>query len=554
MKDIVSTILIGGRAGEGVKKAAQVLANLLCSSGKHVCQADDYQSLIRGGHNFSLVSFSAEPVYCAHHDCDLIICFDQRSVDEHRARLKDGGLLFFNSDEAKCDGGIPIPMNSIMKRHYHGPANVSLASLAIFGALTGLSSEQMSAEISKQYKREVDENTAFAKEIYQLVKNRVSWGLDFSLNIPYRFISGNQGIIQGAWKAGLDFYYGYPMTPASSLLHYAALKQESHGIQAIHAESELAAANMALGTALAGCRVAVGSSGGGFALMQEAFSAAGMVEAPVLFILSSRPGPATGVSTYTAQEDLFMALSQGHGEFDRVVACPDSISRAMTLAAELMSIAWKYQIPTLLLTDKELSEGSANISLPQQTCPAAEPVLGEPGPEYKRYRITEDGVSPLCFPGSSLAPNSVIKYSTHEHQEMGYRTDKAPIITAMKEKRARKAAGIKASCAGYPMVSEYGEGELLIFAYGSTVLELREAQKYCSVPFKIVAPIYLEPFPSEELAGYKNAQVVVVEHSQYSQFARFLSQNLGVELIKNINKYDGRPFDPKELARLIEEL
>ena len=550
MTERTFTALVGGKAGEGVKKAAQVIAGVFCSRGLHACQDDDYQSLIKGGHNFSIVTAGDSEIYCVQQNWDLLICFDQRSVDEHVSRLRDGGLLYYNSDEANCEHGCGLPMNALMKKHYHGPANVSMAAVAILAAVTQMSKDMLGELIVNQYKREISENIAYAYDIYDLVEQRVdllSWD---AAPLASRFISGNQAIILGAWKAGLDMYYGYPMTPASSLLHYAALKQDSLAIQAIHAESELAAVNMALGSALAGCRVAVGSSGGGFALMQEAFSAAGMVEAPLLCILSSRPGPATGVSTYTAQEDLWFSLFQGHGEFNRIVATPDSVSRALGLSAELLSLAWEFQVPAILLTEKLLSEGMTDLRYSDESLPEADPHGGQPGSAYKRYSDTESGVSPLLFPGSQSSPEAVIKWSTHEHLESGLRTDKADEIVYMKDKRQKKAAGIEAACSRYQTFSEYGDGETIIFAYGSTVLELREAMKYCPESFRIVAPIYLEPFP-EGLAKFRGVSAIVVEHSSTDQFARFLQWKLDIKVHTAIRKYDGRAFDPNDLAKQI---
>lgn len=555
MDNAVYTILIGGRAGEGVKKAAQVIANIFCSHGFSVCQDDDYQSLIRGGHNFSIVSVSAdEEVYLAHSEVDLLICFDQRSVDEHKDRLKAGGLLFYNSDEASFEGGHPISMNQLKKKHYKGAANVSVAAVAIFCAVSSLDASYLEEQISSQFKGDIEQNVGYASEVFSLVSSRSDLVIETQIQSNKRMISGNQAIIQGAWNAGLDAYYSYPMTPASSLLHYAALKQESLGIITVHAESELAAINMAIGSVMAGIKVAVGTSGGGFALMQEGFSAAGMVEAPLLCILSSRPGPATGVSTYTAQEDLFFALHPGHGEFARIVASPISIERALTLAAELLILAWQTQSPVILLTEKQLSEQMCDIDLSCQDCENASPLKGVASEAYQRYQLTDSGVSPLCFPGSDLSPQTMLKWHTHEHLENGVRTDRAEEMMAMKEKRARKYQTIKEACAKYQMYEEFGDGGELIFAYGSTVLELREALKYTSKRFKIIAPIYLEPFPEELVTKYRQAKAIVVEHSLNNSFAKFLQEKLDFSQMKTINKYDGRLFDPFKLAKLLDEV
>lgn len=555
MNNAIYTILVGGRAGEGVKKTAQVVANIFCSHGFSVCQDDDYQSLIKGGHNFSLVSVSkTEKVYVAHSDVDILICFDQLSVDQHQHRLKEGGILFYNSDEANYDAGYALPMKQLMQKHYSMESNVSLAAVAVICAIAKLGLSYLEELINAQYKRNIAENVSYARVIYSLVDVDFDLPIDSSIQNSRRMISGNQAIIQGAWNAGLDAYYSYPMTPASSLLHYAAIKQDTLDIITVHAESELAAINMALGSVMAGIRVAVGTSGGGFALMQEGFSAAGMLEAPLLCILSSRPGPATGVSTYTAQEDLFFALHAGHGEFARIVASPTSIEGALGLAAELLILAWQHQTPVILLTEKQLSEQMCDIDLGCHNCESAREIKAEPSAQYQRYQITESGVSPLCFPGSDLSPEAVIKWHTHEHIESGVRTDKADEIMLMKEKRARKYQTIQAACSKYQMYEEYGNGETLVFAYGSTVLELKEALKYTQKSYKIVAPIYLEPFPQELVNRYGRAKAIVVEHSIHNPFGRFLQDKLQLSLIKTIQKYDGRLFDPKKLAKQLDEV
>lgn len=551
MKSETYSILVGGKAGEGVKKAAQVIGAILCAQGRYVVQYDDYQSLIRGGHNFSVITSSVDQVYATYESFDLIICFDQRSVDEHLTQLKEGGLLFFNSDSAVSEQGIPLPLDTLMKRYYSAPTNVSLAATAVFCAVMRLPIDFMDSIISVQYKHNALENIAYSHAIYDLVDRNNDLLTPVKQSVKYRFLSGNQVIALGAWAAGLDFYFGYPMTPASSLLHFIASKQESHQIYTVHAESELAAINMAIGAAVAGCRSAVGSSGGGFALMQEAFSLAGMVEAPLLCVLSSRPGPSTGVSTYTAQEDLWFALHQGHGEFPRVVASPDCFERAFSLAAELLALAWLAQTPVILLTEKQLSEGMMKVDLDYQSLADADMPDIAVGEDYQRYAITESGVSPLAFPGDQ--PGAVCKWNSNEHQPFGLRTDKAAEIVAMKEKRFRKGQFLSAATQAYQRVAEYGEGENLVFAYGSTVLELREALKHCLVPCKIISLIYLEPFPIHELLPYRGQKAIVVEHCISGMFADFLRQNLSLDVIQTVLKYDGRPWDPIDLAKRLEE-
>ena len=304
--------------------------------------------------------------------------------------------------------------------------------------------------------------------------------------------------------------------------------------------------------------------------MQEAYSLAGMVEAPVLFVISSRPAPATGVSTYTAQEDLYFALNQGHGEFPRIVASPDSFERAFTLAAELMDLAWEVQTPVILLTEKHLSECSVDINVEAASCCLSETShivetascclsvnqhqddVTTLATTYQRYQLTASGVSPLRHPGrENCSDADVIKWNSHEHLESGLRTDGAEAIVEMKDKRNRKAVTVDNATQRYNRVNEYGAGDRLVFAYGSTALELREAMKY--LDFKLIVPIYLEPFPYAELECYRGCSAVIVEHASRPNFAEFLSHKLNIKSISNVLRYDGRPFCATELVTILKE-
>lgn len=565
---MVYSILIGGKAGLGIKKAAQVIATTLLHDGWHVFQQDDYQSLIKGGHNFSIVSFGTEPVNTGYSRVNLIISLDKRSATEHENDLLDdspGCYHIYNADDApdgfadKDGRHISIPLDSLLKQLSSSGSVVSMAAIAIAFSWLGWDADKMQNTIKKEYKRDREENIQYAIHVFSIaVTHNINSGLARLANHPKpksRLLSGNQAIALGAWAAGLDFYYAYPMTPASSILHYLALKQSTHHIYAIHAESELAAANMAIGSIVAGAKTAVGSSGGGFALMQEAFSLAGMVEAPLLCILASRPGPATGVSTYTAQEDLAFALHQGHGEFGRVVAAPDSIERAYSLSAELLCLAWEYQSPVILLSDKHLSESSIDFEQ-FSSVPFADDytIMANDNNDYTRYSDTEDGVSPLLFPGSdNVDDDTVIKWNSHEHVAQGLRTDKARDMIIQKDKRNRKSHNLHLATKRYKRVNIYGDRGTPVFAYGSSVMELLEARKYCRKDFRIVSLVYLLPFPQDELNSFASNKALVLEHNSTGSFATYLQQHLSLEIVNRILRYDGRPFDPKELAALLEE-
>jgi 2-oxoglutarate ferredoxin oxidoreductase subunit alpha len=334
------------------------------------------------------------------------------------------------------------------------------------------------------------------------------------------------------------------MTPSSSILHYLAKKAKNYGIKVVQPENEIAVINMALGSAYAGKRTAVGTSGGGFALMQEGFSMAGMTENPIVAVESQRPGPSTGVPTYTSQADLNFLLNAGHGEFPKIVVAPGTPDQAFYKAAELLNLVWKYQVPGILISDKNLSENWKNVVLDENKIKKMKLKLFEGG-EYKRYKITEDGISPLAFPGTE---NVVVKSSSYEHDEYGITTEEPRMIAKMQEKRFAKLKYIEEELENLETVKVYGEGENVIVTWGSSIGAVLEATKKLN-NVKIVQILYLSPFPKkkvmEELMGCKN--IVGVEANFIGQLCDLISAKTGIVINKRILKYDSREFDPSDL-------
>ncbi|MEF8832672.1 MAG: 2-oxoacid:acceptor oxidoreductase family protein, partial [Candidatus Thermoplasmatota archaeon] len=390
----VFTYIVGGKAGEGVKKAGSAAANLFSKMGRRTFKMDDYQSLIRGGHNFSAVSTSKDEVYSHYMQADLIVNLDDRSYDLHKEHLRDEGLMVYNEGDTENGKGIGLPIDEIADDYSKSDLIKGVAGISVLSAVIGFEKEELEKLIEREYSRGVEENLDFAGEIYDLAEEKID--KKFTLeegedDTP--IFSGNEALSLGAASGGLDIYIGYPMTPASSILHFFAGHKKDLKIMPVHPENEISVANMAVGATMPGARVMVGSSGGGLALMEETVSLAGMTESPVLFVLASRPGPSTGVPTYTEQGDLEFALNQGHGEFPLVVASPGSIEEAFYLAGDMLGLLWQYQTPGIFLTEKHLSESSMNIDVDPSKLGWAEPKKFEGEGEYKRYDITEDGVS-----------------------------------------------------------------------------------------------------------------------------------------------------------------
>jgi len=544
MKDDLFTFLIGGKAGEGVKKSASVVANILLSMGRNVFIMDDYQNLISGGHNFSVVSSSVDEVSSQYRNYDLAVLLDQRSVDLHK---DEGRLMVYNSDTAKSDKGIGIPMSSEASKYPKPQLMLGLAGVAAFAAYLQMAKEKLEETIRREYRKGDKENVEYSSRVYDIASEALHDKIKLkeeNAGNKKALLTGNEAIALGAYAGGLDMYFAYPMTPSSSLMHFLASHQRDLGVSVIHPESEIAAINMAIGAASMGARAMVGSSGGGFALMQEALSLAGMAEVPVFCLLSMRSGPSTGVPTYTEQGDLYFALHQGHGEFATVVAAPGGIDEAFYLSSEMLSLAWRFQCVSILISDKHMSESSMSVSLrPEGSSWAEEELFAGKG--YKRYSYTDGGISPMLYPPS----DEMIKWTSYEHDENGIATEEAGTVAKMHEKRGRKRESIRRYLEGKKTVNVYGEGPA-IFAYGSTTMSVLEALRYGDIRAKVVQPIYLEPFPSWAI---EDREGIVIEMSCEGQFERLLREN-GISARGRIRKYDGRPFDPEALANSIKEM
>jgi len=548
------TFLVAGEAGHGVRRAGVVAGDLAAERGRYVFQMDDYQSLIRGGQNFSIVTSAPSPVFSHHMHAEVVVALDARSCELHRAHLSPEGTLVYNSDVVKdaAKSAVGLPLSSLAKGYSQPALRLGVGAVAVLLAATGASREATGEFIRRKYARDADSNVAYGLSVYDVAVEHLP--ARYVLNrgdAPATMLTGNEAIGLGAYAGGLDMYFAYPMTPSSSILHFLASRAEEFGITVVHPENEIAVMNMAIGAASVGARVAVGSSGGGLALMEEGMSLAGMAETPVLCVLSSRPGPSTGVPTYTAQGDLSFALHQGHGEFPKVVASPGTAGEAYTVAAELMGLAWAFQIPALLLTEKHLSESRMSVAIPDGLPMFAAPKTGRTAGEYRRYAVTPSGVSPLAF-APSKAP---VKWTSYEHDEVGITTEDASVIARMQEKRLRKRDGLIEALRGMRTVNRYGSGRSVIVTYGSTTMSVLEAVDAGGLDgVQVVQPVYLEPFPAWEFEDLDGRDVIVVEQSCASQLATLLRHRTGVQVRAVITRYDGRPFEPMELAARLQEV
>ncbi|MGM0439118.1 MAG: 2-oxoacid:acceptor oxidoreductase subunit alpha [Patescibacteria group bacterium] len=526
-------ILIGGAAGQGSKAAGQLIAKVLNRYGYKIFIYEDYPSLIRGGHNFSLIRASKEEKRSIKKDINFLLALNEDTIDKHSDKLT--GDLLFNSDKVDCDG-IGVAIESIAKEHGEKIMQ-NTALLGAFCKLVGVEIDVLEKVVNGMPKPK--ENLKVAKEAYESVENK--YEID-NFREPSPLITGNEALSLGALEAGLENYFAYPMTPSTSILHFLADLRQEYDIQVMQPENEISVINTALGAAFAGKRSMVGTSGGGLALMGEGVSLAAISETPLVIVDSQRAGPASGVPTYNAQSDLNFALSVGHGDFLRFLFTPGDAEEAFYLTNLAMNLTWKYQIPAIMLIDKDISEST--FSFDDSVLEKAEyweEEKGENSKDYNRYADTETGISPLCYPGG----DATVRSTSYEHDEYGTTTEKPEEIVKMQDKRMKKKPMIEEELERLEMVKTFGEGEKALVTWGSSKMAAKEAGK--KLGFKVVQIMCFAPFPEkqfeEALEGVE--EVVVVEANRTGQAANIIDKYVDVD--KTILKYDGRPFYEEEI-------
>lgn len=541
------SVLIGGKAGEGINIAGSVIARLLSACGLRVYMYYDYPSLIKGGHNVAIVRASEKQTFCNRETVDVLLALNQDTVRLHGEMMRQDTAVIYDAGVVKADG-TGLPLDAFVNEENAPAITRNAGIIGGFCRTAGIPWETVEAVFARAIPRELDANLRVARRGYDAAPagQRVrANGME-----PLPVLTGNEGVAFGLVEAGLEGYISYPMTPSSSILHTLASHAGRFGIGVVHPENETGAMLMALGAAYAGRRVAVGTSGGGFCLMTEGFSLAGMAELPIVIVLAQRPGPSTGVPTYSAQGDMLFALSAGQGEFPRIVAAPGSVEEAWYWAGALMDLTWRFQTPGILLTDKNLGEGLFTFAGAPPRPPLA-PVLREGGGEYGRYRPGQDGISPLAFPG---AAGVTVKVNSYAHDADGITTEDPATVAGMAEKRREKGRAAAGVLAGYPCVQVAGDQKAptAVLCWGSTAGICTEVADRLAL--RVVRPVVLSPFPEQRflsaLSGVE--RLIAVEENIDGQLSRLVGCH-GVQVDAEIRKYDGRPFFLEDLERRVGE-
>lgn len=540
------SVLVGGRAGDGINSAGLTVAHLLGRLGYRMYMYFDYPSLIKGGHNFAIVRGAEEKIGAHRAGLDFILALDPGTVRRHSGRMNPGAVIVYDADNVKDTEGIGVPVRSILAAGKALPIMGNSCIIGGFAKAAGIGWEVVEEVFRAHFPKGTEQNIAVARQAYDAATVRRQ--IPPLGRGPQPVLTGNEAIGLGLVHGGLDAFVAYPMTPTSNLLHFLAENAERTGVRVVHPENEIAVMLMALGFAYGGRKTAVGTSGGGFCLMTEGLSMAGQAELPVVIVLGQRTGPSTGLPTYTAQSDLHFAIHAGQGEFPRFVAAPGDVEEAYTWSSVALRVAWKYQVPSLILCDKTLCEGSYSFDDSLADPPEIAPVAGggSPAVPYGRYADTPTGVSPILFPG---AKDAIVKVNSYAHDEAGISTEDAGIVKRMGEKRQRKAAALADEVDRLRAVVRSGKpgADTAILCWGSNKQLCGEVA--AQLGLGVVRPIVMAPFPARQFreATKGISRLIAVEDNCLSQLS-MLVRRYGFDTAEQILRTDGRPFAVEELA------
>ena len=545
---------IGGKAGEGINNAGLIFAKTFMRAGFHVFMNTELPSLIRGGHNIATVRVDDKKIACPVNGVDILVALDQTTADSYREESKN--IVFGEGVKAE---GFFVPLQGVVDEVGGDSVMRNSVALGFSIGLAGLDFKFLKNVLEDDFKSKgetvLGANLKCAEKGFEIASK-----LKFHMVLePLKsegkeskriLISGNHAIAFGSLKGGCRFFSAYPMTPASPMMEYLAPLERDLGIVMKQVEDEIAAVNMAIGASYAGARSMAFTSGGGFSLMVEGLGLSGMTETPVVIAEVQRPGPSTGLPTRTGQEDFKFVLSASQGEFPRIVVAPGDCEELFEESTRLFNLVEKYQVPGILLSDKFLSESFVDCAPLETQIKNERFLIDKTAGVYKRYLLTETGVSPRAVPGNDL----IFRSTSDEHDEEGYFDEDAENRVKMTEKRWGKVKFIKKDLKKPELVDN--GGDLTLVGTGSTKNVIREAVEVLKGKVKVnhLHVIYLSPFQEEVVKILESAGTVVcVENNYTGQLASILREN-GFEVDYHLLKFDGRPFTVDEVVERVLNL
>jgi 2-oxoglutarate/2-oxoacid ferredoxin oxidoreductase subunit alpha len=565
----------GGAAGDGIASVGDVLGRSLSRMGLHVFGLNAYQSVIRGGHVWFQARASTEPIHSQGDQADVLFALNKETAQIHLPTMNAGSTIVYDPEKFDlADSELPVgtkklavPTLEIARKYSSQSILQNAAGMGASAYLVGIPFPVLQHTLADSFgkkKGEVaDWNIGAAAAGYEYAQKN-SGANDHAVKPagpPKLLMTGNQAIALGAAAAGCKFYAAYPMTPASTILHWLAAHAQQLGIVVKQAEDEIAVVNMAIGASFGGVRSMCATSGGGFSLMVEGIGMAGMTETPLVVVESQRSGPSTGLPTKTEQGDLNLMLGAGQGDFPRAILAPSDAGEAYRATVKAFQLAEDWQTAIIVASDFHLSESIMTVEREEIPFPGPIPSLYtvEPnGGDYKRYAYTESGVSPRALPGQ---PGLQFKAGSDEHDERGHLISDVlsgvPIWVAertkMMDKRMRKLEGLRAAGPA-PSLEGPAGASLTFVAWGSTAAAVRDAMnllKTKGVATNLVRIPQVYPLATSALVPLltQARKTLLVEANFSGQLGHLIRAETGIGFPNRFLKYDGEPFAPMEIVQ-----
>ncbi|GEN35247.1 2-oxoacid:acceptor oxidoreductase subunit alpha [Aneurinibacillus danicus] len=569
---------VGGQQGEGIDSTGEIFAIALNRLGYYLYGYRHFSSRIKGGHTNNKIRVSTKPLGGISDNLDILVAFDQETIDVNSPELRKGGVIIGDSKfNPKAPEGADVRLFSVPFTEIAEELGTSLmknmVAIGASSALLGLPAESFSEVVDelfgKKGQKVVEKNMEAIARGAEYVNKEAGGPIEELRLEPAdgkkrMFMIGNDAIAMGALAAGCRFMPAYPITPASEIMEYLVKKLPEFGGTVIQTEDEIAAVTMAIGANYGGVRTLTASAGPGLSLMAEAIGLAGITETPLVIVDTQRGGPSTGMPTKQEQSDVNAMIYNTHGEIPKVILAPSTAEEAFYDTVEAFNIAEEYQVPVILLTDLQLSLGKQTVEPLDQSrveIRRGKYLGGQELPElegemFKRYEVTEDGISPRVVPGQKHGIHHVTGV---EHTDTGRPTEDPVIRVKQMDKRLRKLNNLKVDTPVYKDAPNE-EADLLVVAMGGirgAVTEAKERLEAEGVKVNQAHVRLIHPFPAAEMKELmeKAKKVVVIEHNATGQLTDQIKLHVGMtDKINSVLKYDGNPFLPGEIYNKCKEL
>ena len=547
-----------GEAGQGVQTITGALLHVLKKYGYNVFSCIEYMSRIRGGCNTTEIRITEKKRDAYVRRIDMLFALTHNVVEHLKDRISSKTLIFAEKEkfgDQWSDNCIDTPLTKFaVEAGSVGFSNIVAAGvvLGMFGIPLELFTAYLQGKFAVKGEEIARKNVIAAKLGYSFGRDtaataNISLQISLPAGRPERVLmDGSTALGIGAVAAGCNFISSYPMSPGTGLLTFLAARTKEYGIVVDQAEDEIAAINAGLGASFAGARAIVTTSGGGFDLMQEGVSLAGMIETPIVIHIGQRPGPATGLPTRTEQGDLNLALHAGHGDFTRAIFSPGTLAEIIDTTQQAFNLAQQYQIPVFILTDQYLLESLSTIDASSVKRRTVEAFLIKTTETYQRYAFTDDGISPRGVPGYG---EGLVRVDSDEHDENGLITESFEMRRRMVEKRLKRMHSLRETARVPTVIGSLVQAETLVISWGSNRSVLEEALDV--IGNKAFAGIHFsQVFPLSPVINslFENKRLFVMENNATGQFADLLSFETGRSISRKILKATGEPFSVEEVV------